>query len=626
MLSLFVIQSISDSVNASCYYNNDPSQTTVKDVIDTSADAWAYWDDNLTSNGWGQIHIITNKNSNSDAQSYCAGYVDGYLTAERSRQMIVNNKKNTLPAGYDDWPEKWSEWMSNYSLYIKQQPDTDPYWRRIHLIYKQIEGMHSGIVFKTGLNIPWMDFWFVQAAGDLDDLTTVWELKFGIKKPYIHRDPELSMHCTGMIKLQKDYSDIFFSYNTWSSYSELNAFLKDYQLNIPEYKAHRVMISTRAAHLSSVDDFWTNDQGLFVLETTMHTPNTDLYKDCNTSQVPNFLRVFYAITNSDNGKEFTENFIKENSGTYNNEYIVLDSKVFKKGEKPESGSGLLWIIDQYPGTHYLSKDITEELVDKLYFPSVNVPWFKELFDLAGYPEMQEKEAWRRTFWTYDESPRYKLIERDAPKISDYDEFKDFMRRNNWKEDKILQGEPGQGIESRYDLREGQTLYGTKSCFGGLDSKVARISETYSGLVMEAINSPQYETNPPFKFSDWAGQEGNPAHEGLPETEWTYPWIHFSSTGFNKCSEGDGNQTKCDDLMWCGFCVYDQKCLPGNDKNGPAFGFYCEAGWKVKNILPAYALPLIITVSVVSILFTGALVITSFIYMRKEKKEKDYDQI
>lgn len=538
---------------------------------------------------------------------------------------MSNHKINSLPTDYTDWPPEWSRWMNEYITYLKGQPDDDAYWRRIHLVYHQLRGMYFGISSRSGAQDFWDDFLFLQASGDLDDLTEVWKDRYNISAPLRFRDPEQNMHCTGLIKLKKDYSDIFFSHDTWSSYSELNAILKDYQLNIPEYKAHRVMISTRTGLLSSVDDFWTNDQGLLVLETTMHTPNKTLYDDCNTQQLPNFIRTFYAITNSDNGKEFTENFIRENSGTYNNEYICLDSKVFKKNEKPKADSGLLWIIEQFPGTHYLSKDITQELVDKLYFPSVNVPWFKELFDLAGYPEMQINESWRRTFWTYDESPRYKLIERDAPKIKNYDDFKAFMRKNDWKKDKLLLGEPGQGIESRYDLREGQTLYGNKSCFGGLDSKSARISEFYSGMVMDAINSPQYETNPPFKFSDWAGKDGNPAHEGLPETEWTHPWIQFSSTGYNLCSVADGNQTQCDDLMWCGYCVYDQKCLPGNDKDGPAFGFECEAGWKVKTKLPAYALPLIITISVISVLFTVTVVTTSILYMRKEGTQ-NYQQI
>lgn len=53
------------------------------------------------------------------------------------------------------------------------------------------------------------------------------------------------------------------------------------------------------------------------------------------------------LLSSGSGKEWSHWVAKENSGTYNNQYLVLDLKKFKPAE--ELQPGLLTIIEQIPG-------------------------------------------------------------------------------------------------------------------------------------------------------------------------------------------------------------------------------------------------------------------------------------
>jgi len=64
------------------------------------------------------------------------------------------------------------------------------------------------------------------------------------------------------------------------------------------------------------------------------------------------------------------------------------------------------------------------------------------------------------------------MKRDQASIKTYDDFKAFMRYNNYLHDPLCKSDPGQSILSRYDLR-GTVLptNNTRRAFGGIDSKV-----------------------------------------------------------------------------------------------------------------------------------------------------------
>lgn len=613
MSAIFLLFALRLSVanrTVSCSLDSQ-GEVRVTEGFDAAADAWATFLDTYSRDGWGQIHIWTNPSAPSRSQMYCAGFVDTYATQDQVRANF-RNYKAVQTEGKNEWPASWQKFVLQNINYMRTSVmnKRTEYWARMGLIMAQIDGMLAGLNHGASAaeRLSEIDFWLLQAAGDLDDLA-------GILEGSEPRDPELTLKCTGLIKLAPGNEDVYFAQDTWSHYTDLHAYLKEYNLNVPEFKAHRVTVSTRTGHLPSVDDFWTADTGLLVLETTLHNFNNTLYDlYVKPESVLTWIRSYYATFVSDNGREWTEEFIKENSGTYNNEYIVLDSKRFEKGQPPKSD--FLWMIEQLPG-HYKSQDITEVLKTQTYFGSINTPWFEELFNLADYPGQQVREPAKKDFWSYYNQPRYRIIERDAPGISNYEEFKTFMRYNNYTTDPLLLingiPEPAQGILSRYDLRpEAGTSYGAKNCFGGLDTKTARLSQFTVDQKWDAILSPEYIFNPPFSFKDWP----EVLHEGLEDT-WQHDWIEFKPLDY--CKIQGKTKSSCLDIPGCGWCFSKSgSCMSGN-KTGPdqAMGYKCSDAWKVKTENPSYAKPLVITTCIIVIAFVVVIYISAYRFSKRQ---------
>lgn len=638
LFSLLVafISSVNE-VTVSCKLLDDGTVIVNNSFVD-DADAWAQFTDSYATVGWGQIHIWSNPTSPSYNQMYCAGFADGYSTQKRILQFfqLYKEMQTEIRTG-NDWNLTFAEWFSENINYMRRMTShpTDDYWKRTALIMAQFDGMLDGYNKATTSpkdKMTELDLWILQSAGDLDDLT-------GVLDHPKQKDPEFTLHCTGLIKIAPDFSDIFFAQNTWSDYRELHAYLKEYNLNVPEFKSHRVQISTRTGHIASVDDFWANDQGLLILETTMHNFNKTLYDlHVKPQSVLTWIRSYHAAFATDNGKEWTEHFIRENSGTYNNEYIVLDTKKFVPNQQPESD--LLWMIEQFPG-NYKSQDMTSILVNQTYFPSINTPYFEELFNLAGYPEQQEKEPHKKEFWSYRQ-PRTQVIERDQGTLTSFQKFKEFMRYNNYKEDSILSkvkdttpghegqtfAEPAQGILARYDLRGNdqskKTPYGDRNHFGGLDSKTSSVLKFISNQTWDAINSPEYKDNAAWSFDKW--NEENPELKinwvnDLP-SEFKYDWMEFSPLDY--CQVFGTSKKKCLDIPGCGFCIYSQECMLG-DKDAPSTSLNkkCEDGWTVKQEEKPYALPLILSVTLIIVVFV--IVIFASAFYSKWKKSQNQPQ-
>lgn len=71
------------------------------------------------------------------------------------------------------------------------------------------------------------------------------------------------------------------------------------------------------------------------------------------------------------GRDWANLFSLKNSGTYNNELMIVDYKQFSPGEPLKKG--LLTVIEQSPGKIHW-EDKTEELSNNTYWSSFNIPY------------------------------------------------------------------------------------------------------------------------------------------------------------------------------------------------------------------------------------------------------------
>jgi hypothetical protein len=597
------------------------------------ADAWVEFIDSYSEIGWGKVYVWTNGSRPSYNQMFCAGYADGYATAARIREAFDNYNESLLlnetTGQYNEpgWPSSWRDWFTANIAYVRNQSKLpDPYWVRTGLILAQFDGLLAGNNARAAeLGLPLLselDLWILQSAGDIGDLEEI--LESSVPK----REPELKLHCTALIKLAPGNSDIYFAHTTWSDVRDLHAYLKEYNLNVPEFTSRRVSISTRTGLIGSVDDFWTNDRGLLVFETTINNFNKTLYELYTKSEsVLTWMRSYHTMWASDAGEPWTQHFARENSGTYNNEYIILDTKKWTAGQPPPPG--LIWMIEQMPG-FTKSADMTGLFTNKTYIEGINAPQFREIWDIADYTGEQKRDPDKAGFWSFDDQIREYLIVRDAPNLSSYAAFQEFMQYNDYLHDPLMkipetgEREPAQGILARYDLRpENGTAWGARRHFGGLDVKTVSVKAWLAGHAWDArLGMPQNLTRgiPPFNFSDWPAIH----HHGLPDVG-VYDWTSFPPG--DKCAAvvAKGDDAKCAKVSGCGFCVSTQQCLTGS-ADGPDeyIGQTCEVGWEFPQELGAWVIPVIAAVSALVFLFVVVTFGIHFFRVYRRHSQVDYD--
>jgi hypothetical protein len=176
--------------------------------------------------------------------------------------------------------------------------------------------------------------------------------------------------------------------------------------------------------------------GIAVLETTNNVFNHSLYVNVVPQSLFAWHRVRLANLLAHSAPEWAAVFSQYNSGTYNNQYPVINVGAFQAGKAlPDD---LLWVVEQIPGT-VVAGDATE-LLALGHFPSYNVPFWREIYDKSGYKEQIAKRRpngeplGELSGLDWQLAPRAKIFRRDAGKVTDMDGFLQIMRSNAYKTD------------------------------------------------------------------------------------------------------------------------------------------------------------------------------------------------
>ena len=130
------------------------------------------------------------------------------------------------------------------------------------------------------------------------------------------------------------------------------------------------------------------------------------------------IRVMTANRLAEFGSQWSEMFEKFNSGTYNNQWMIIDYN------KINETKGLLYVLEQLPNK-IIKDDQTQILKERGYWKSYNRAYYKEIFELSGAQKVVEKYG--GDWFTYDKTPRSVIIDRDYKNITDMDTFMSFMR-------------------------------------------------------------------------------------------------------------------------------------------------------------------------------------------------------
>src|SRR3989338_10449814 len=102
--------------------------------------------------------------------------------------------------------------------------------------------------------------------------------------------------------------------------------------------------------------------------------------------------------------QWTTAFARNNSGSYNNQYMCLNPKRWTP-VNPIDISGLLVIAEQIPGLVAV-EDVTQFLYRQNYFGSYNIPKIEIIRRLSGFSEMERQFG---SFFSYTEAPRAQIF-------------------------------------------------------------------------------------------------------------------------------------------------------------------------------------------------------------------------
>jgi len=278
---------------------------------------------------------------------------------------------------------------------------------------------------------------------------------------------------------------------------------------VPVASKHMAM-SSYPGYLESLDDFYIMDSGLAMLQTTNSVPNQTLYDLVTPNSLYAWQRVRIANALAKTGQEWYTYVATANSGTYNNQYMVINYGQFKANQPlPDN---FLWVIEQIPGL-VAGQDMTD-IVERGYWASYNVPALEVIYNMSGYPDLVKVCG---PSCSYDLAPRARIFRRDANSVTDLESYQALLRYNNYQNDPIENDNPMWAICSRGDLSQHDP-----SPSGCYDTKSANLTMIW-GLQASVINGPTYVDLPPFDWTDWPAYAN--VHAGIPDLmKFDWQWM------------------------------------------------------------------------------------------------------
>ncbi len=456
--------------------------------------AWAVFDDGEfdgSPTGWGVLYVNSTRSQRLDdaTKMYAAGYVEGALTAPNIYNTWLNYMFGWFGANITTVPDQYADFVKQQIKFLRTQVSsnqTSSYWQEVGLILSQFDGLVQGYAdnCQAGQQLDELALMMLNMNGDFitiqsalspqDDGSTE------TGKPLFRRRANRRMyadaehipahlrdnlfdwgkyHCSSLVRVLPDNADLFFSHDTWGSYNTAIRIYKHYHFwlirdnkkgssesdggsdrvvdseSLPA--SRRVSFSSSPAFLSSVDDFYLTNRGLAVMETTNEFYNNSLFPSIvPTGVVMSWIRCMVATYTATSGAEWTSVFAQYNSGTYNNQWIIVDLKLFTP-HQPRLADNTLWISEQLPLLVH-SEDMTEFLREHGYWASYNVPFFDDVRELSGFNSMEKKFGIPYSWYNCS---RACIFRRDAPGIQHFGDFTRVMRYNDWQHDPFSYNDP-----------------------------------------------------------------------------------------------------------------------------------------------------------------------------------------
>eukprot|EP00033_Pygsuia_biforma_P000459 GCRY01000545.1.p1 GENE.GCRY01000545.1~~GCRY01000545.1.p1 ORF type:complete len:552 (-),score=133.76 GCRY01000545.1:71-1726(-) len=501
----------------------DPDASVLRSAV-----AVAFWNDTCLTTGWGELAITTNKAYSNEQQVYAAGFLEGALTQKRIHQAQQNLFFNVFGKNMTV-PSKLVDFMNDQIAFLKHpnHPSDKQLQKNLHfrqLVFRQFEGLVAGYQAEAPASemLSFMDLYLHNSAGDLEDLAPWFsETKF-TRSPFPGDLDPLQLDCSSIIKLTP--TDLFAAQGTWRGFGCMAPRIYKFYFFELEHAANTaIQFSSTPGFISSKDDFYITkhcvldpvsrtqtcqpDQGLVVMETTNAIFNKDLYNRLTPKCFLTWQRTMGAMFVAETGEDWGRLFIEDNSGTYNNQWMIVNYGEYVAG-LPLSGR-VLYVIEQIPGD-YEGAYVDHILMHQGYWGSYNIPFFERIYNASGYNTKPGNTN------SYEHCPRANIFRHQHARITDMTGMQWIMQYNEYQTDPDALGQPNNAIASRYDLRSPNP-----APFGSIDAKITSAVWANS-LRSRAIAGPTRQDQPAFHW-DENQAFAETLHLGHPNI-FEYDWV------------------------------------------------------------------------------------------------------
>jgi Phospholipase B len=506
--------------------------------------AVAHYEVQLNQTGWDMLRVVQNPSSSgsesavTDAdRAYCSGFVEGQATYRALGSWWAIFVQEELGGSRIDPKSELGVYLTKQLEFLRTNAEKNPtgssFWRQISNTLAQLDGLRDGYNGAcadsssspcVSGNLTELDFYGLTASGDLETLLGLYKHTADEAAHARARSRVLSsvswnaqqLDCSGFVKFERSHTHqplLYTGHSTWTHYFSMYRMWKVYMTAFQEdagIASQHVSFSSRPGYLDSKDDFYSMpDSQLVTLETTNSVSNRTLFHLYVTPEsVLTWMRVIVANRLGADGQEWTQYFSTLNSGTYNNQWMCVDYSRTDVGD-----TGLLWVAEQVPG-FVEAADLTAHLERETYWPSYNVPFFKKIYDVSGYPGVAAANGKGPAYLS---APRAKIFGRNQTDVTDLESMKLMMRYNDWQHDPFSLGLAGNAVASRFDLGGPAAK---QQAFGAIDSKVVGVEDVTRSGHVHAISGPTCVQQPVFA---WTPQFNHTYHVGLPE-KYDFAWI------------------------------------------------------------------------------------------------------
>jgi len=532
--------------------------------------AWGHFKDTVETNGWSELHVSTSDNvemASNSAKMYAAGYIEGLLTCTRisqhyhnTRMLLLQDEKinHALVAIRQEMEFQLGglKIKSNLIDHIRSEEPTDPYDRHARFLLFQLWGLTDGYNYAASHfkvhTLTLVDMMFLSAGSELPVLMEAFTpraiddrlQKLNSKVMFLQKNATLRRerlgdtseagwqrhlrkegHCSALVRITEGFADLMVGHTTWDDYSRMLRVFKYYNFPLgPETMATSIAMPSYPGALSSNDDYYVMNSGLVLMDTSLPqlviNPYDDVKSGPVTGDIPTWMHMMITNRLSKRAADWAGEYIKRNNiGTYNNQFIIVDYNLFTPGHTLPDNT--IMIVETIPGKMHV-QDVTQTAVKQGYWASYNRPYFNDIREKAGFNGAQLSSG---RLYSWQDNPRAAIFRSAAPGISTMFDMRGTMNRNIYPNEGFGEpNEPSHAISARNDLST------TPIPNGGIDAKIVGRCLA-KALSVQAISGPTHDAQKVFRWTDGSGREMFPGwpHTGQPDA-WNFNWVEFTAVG------------------------------------------------------------------------------------------------